>query len=98
MISNRYGNGVAVIALALLATTGPSSALADEAASSDAAPIVLAEATTSPRSRSASPAPGALPAFEVAARAAPAEGPDALRRYIHRPRMIYALWYYDYAQ
>jgi hypothetical protein len=38
-----------------------------------------------------------FPAHETRVRAAAAQGPEALRRYIHRTRMIYNFYYWDFA-
>jgi len=38
------------------------------------------------------------PAFEAGVRHAADEGPDALRHYIERTRMIYGFYYWDFAK
>ena len=64
-------------------------------ASSDA-PVVLAQASTTMSGAALTSAP-AFPAHEMRVRAAAAQGPEALRRYIHRTRMIYNFYYWDFA-
>ena len=60
-------------------------------------PVQVAAAFDSTRAPAASP-PTAFPAHEAGVRAAAAAGPDALRRYIHRTRMIHNFYYYRYAR
>jgi|KBSSwiStaDraftv2_1062776.scaffolds.fasta_scaffold1040792_1 hypothetical protein len=64
--------------------------------SSADAPMVLAQAaTTQARSASTDPAAG-FPPLEAGVRRAAAEGPDALRRYVWRTRMIYNYYMPDF--
>jgi hypothetical protein len=90
--------GGASIALALLISP---SALAADAASADmevnAAPVVVAQALPAPSTRTAAPTAGRYPVYQRGVRMAAAEGPEALRRYIWRTRMIYNFYYYDFA-
>lgn len=63
--------------------------------------VLLAQASDkSPVAGTAAPDPksDAYPALQAGVRKAAAEGPEALRRYIHRTRMIYAWYYSDFAQ
>ena len=91
--------GGASIALALLISP---SALAADAASADmevnAAPVVVAQALPAPSTRTAAPTAGRYPVYQRGVRRAAAEGPEALRRYIWRTRMIYNFYYYDFAR
>ena len=62
------------------------------------APIVLAQATpSSPMARPPQPSTFSYPPLEAGVRRAAAEGPEALRRYIYRTRMIYNWYYPDFA-
>ena len=86
----------AAIALAAL-TVGV--AFAAETPSSDASvvndsPVLLAQAPTATR---AAPASQAHPDYQAGVRAAAAKGPEALRQYTNRTRMIYNFYYWDFA-
>ena len=88
--------GSAVVALALFTSSSIVSA-EDTNAGKDAAPVVVAQASAP----AAMPAPDEAfdryPAYQRGVRRAAAEGPEALRRYIWRTRMIYNFYYYDFA-
>jgi hypothetical protein len=73
------------------ASETPSSAANDKDA-----PIVLAQASTTMSGAAVTSAP-AYPALESRVRAAAAQGPEALRRYVQRTRMIYNFYYWDFA-
>ena len=61
-------------------------------------PIVLAQAGSSRTAIATSNDAGAgYPSHQAGVRRAAAEGPDALRRYIDRTRMIYGFYYWDFA-
>ena len=60
------------------------------------APVVLAQAGGTMSGAPVTFAP-AYPAYEARVRAAAAQGPEALRRYIFRTRMIYNFYYWDFA-
>lgn len=84
--------------LAALAAVSPLAAavgLQSSAASNDPASYIVAQAST-PVARDA-PAALSYPAYQRGVRQAAAEGPDALRRYIWRTRMIYNFKYTDFA-
>ena len=89
--------GGAVVALALF-TSSPIVAAEDTDAGKDAAPVVVAQASMP----AAMPAPNEAfdryPAYQRGVRKAASEGPEALRRYIWRTRMIYNFYYYDFAR
>jgi hypothetical protein len=59
----------------------------------------LAAATsTSTDGRVSADATQSYPASQAGVRKAAAEGPDALRRYVQRTRMIYNYYYWDFAK
>jgi hypothetical protein len=61
--------------------------------------ILLAQASSTPAARTAAtPAADEYPPLQAGVRKAAAEGPEALRRYVHRTRMIYAWYYPDFVQ
>jgi hypothetical protein len=60
------------------------------------APIVLAQVSATMSGAPEAVAPS-FPAHETRVRAAAAEGPESLRRYVHRTRMIYNFYYWDFA-
>jgi hypothetical protein len=88
--------GGAVVALGVL--TSPS-AMATEAPTSTtgAAPLVIAQTTAPAAARNPNVALDEHPAYQRGVRKAAAEGPDALRRYVWRTRMIYNFYYNDFA-
>ncbi len=79
-------------ALALAAATAFAEAPAPQVNAQE--PILLAQVTSASASTNTA---GSMtydyPPLEAGVRKAAIEGPEALRRYIHRTRMIYA-WYY----
>lgn len=87
--------GGASVALALFMS--PSAMAADVEVQADAAPVVVAQALPAPGTRTAEPIANRYPAYQRGVRMAAAEGPEALRRYIWRTRMIYNFYYYDFA-
>jgi hypothetical protein len=90
--------GGAVVALAILASATASAAQPTGATAPNAAPVVVAQgaapATTALRSGAAI---DGYPAYQRGVRKAAAEGPEALRRYIWRTRMIHNFYYNDFA-
>lgn len=86
----------AALALGLLASQAASAAQSDVAAG-NAAPIVVAQASAPVAGRVVVINPEASPVNLRGVRMAAAEGPDALRRYIWRTRMIYNYDYMDFA-
>lgn len=94
--SHRTLAGGAALALAVLASSAVSAAEPDSRMASDTPRIMLAQAAPT-SARAARPIGGAYPAYQRGVRAAAAEGPEALRRYVWRTRMIYNFYYYDFA-
>jgi len=88
------GVGLATIAVTLLASA-PSYAQDD--AKAVAEPVVVAQASSNSAVSSNGAIPYAFPAYQRGVRAAAAEGPESLRRYVHRTRMIYGFNYNDFA-
>ena len=86
--------GGAIVALAVAVPTVVAAAALQRSAAPDSAPVIVAQASTSV----AGDAPAALPypAYQRGVRRAAAEGPEALRRYIWRTRMIHHFYYYDF--
>ena len=87
--------GGAVVAFALI--TSSASAAESTNAAPDAAPIVVAQVSAPEAARAATPSVGESPMHLRGVRQAATEGPEALRRYIWRTRMIYNFWYNDFA-
>ena len=88
--------GCAAFAVAVLASSTVSAAEPDSRTASDTPRIMLAQAAPA-SSRAARPIDDAYPAYQRGVRAAAAEGPEALRRYVWRTRMIYNFYYHDFA-
>jgi len=89
--------GGALLALGLVISPGTFAA-ATAAATTYGAPIIVAQAPVAPAARAPVVVPvQAYPAYQRGVRQAAAEGPDALRRYIWRTRMIYNFYYNDFA-
>lgn len=84
--------GGAVFALAILATPVVSAAQPDV----PVVPVVVAQAAPSTDARAADMTFDEYPAYQRGVRAAAAEGPEALRRYTWRTRMIYNFYYNDF--
>jgi hypothetical protein len=80
----------------LVAIESPASA-APEAAL-DPAPSIVAQSAGPPSNNGAAAVAGEeFPAYQRGVRKAATEGPDALRRYVWRTRMIYNFNYKDFA-
>jgi hypothetical protein len=93
--SNQWINlGLATVAATLVASA-PSQAQTE--AASAPAPVVVAQSSTGLAAKPDSPGADTTPVHLRGVRAAAAQGPDALRRYIHRTRMIYGFYYSDFA-
>jgi hypothetical protein len=60
-------------------------------------PLVLADASTPSATARAAASDRHYPPGEAGVRRAAAQGPEALRRYIWRTRMIYNYYYWDFA-
>ena len=87
-------------AVAMALAISPAISAAQSVANADAAPVVLAQATApmstaAMRSLAIDPDQGAVNLRGV--RKAALQGPDELRRYIFRTRMIYNFDYEDWA-
>jgi len=64
----------------------------------DPAPSIVAQSAVPPSNTGAAAVAGeAFPAYQRGVRKAATEGPDALRRYVWRTRMIYNFNYKDFA-
>jgi hypothetical protein len=87
--------GCAAFAVAVLASSTVLAAEPDSRTTPNTPRIMLAQAAPA-SSRAARPIGDAYPAYQRGVRAAAAEGPDALRRYVWRTRMIYNFYYYDF--
>jgi hypothetical protein len=90
--------GGAVVALAIL--TLPLATAATESvgvAATEQAPVVVAQAAAPMSAIDAAVSIDEHPAYQRGVRKAAAEGPEALRRYIWRTRMIYNFYYNDFA-
>jgi hypothetical protein len=87
-----------LVAGAILGLAGIASATAAPVpATSDATPIVLAQAASPSVSTGMAPMEvRQYPAYQRGVREAAAQGPEALRRYIWRTRMIYNFRYSDF--
>lgn len=96
MNTNRHVNNAcrALGAAFALAATIASAGAPEAPQSTPSAPLVLADAGT-PMARAASDR--RYPPGEAGVRRAAAQGPEALRRYIWRTRMIYNYYYWDFA-
>ena len=86
--------GGAVVALAII--TSPFALAADANATPNAAPIVVAQ-VSAPASTALATSAGDTPVHLRGVRQAATQGPEALRRYIWRTRMIYNHWYNTFA-
>jgi hypothetical protein len=86
-------------ALALVATT----ALADPLTSQPSVPqtavkLAIADSTEAVAGAPISTMPLSYPSSEAGVRRAAAQGPEALRRYIWRTRMIYNYYFWNFAK
>ena len=102
MTSNLVLKRIRYLAIAFLtvATTVAVAAIAgQESATSVPAAMSLAAATPTPvDGRIATDATQNYPASQARVRKAAAEGPDALRRYVQRTRMIHNYYYWDFVK
>jgi len=98
MNTNRHVNnacralGAAFALAATIAFAG-----APEAPSTPSGPLVLADASVPSATSRAAASDRRYPPGEAGVRRAAAQGPEALRRYIWRTRMIYNYYYWDFA-
>jgi hypothetical protein len=97
MKGNRYEFRHLVIGIAALTAVSYGTARAGEPAEAGVEPVVVAQVSTSTTTIAGSPDANTFPAYQAKVRAAAAQGPDALRRYVHRTRMIYNFYYNDFA-
>jgi hypothetical protein len=86
----------AIVALAF-AVSPATSAAPQAGPAPDAAPVVVAQAAVPATSGRAAVAVEQYPQYQRGVREASAEGPEALRRYLWRTRMIYNFYYNDFA-
>lgn len=96
MNGNRYEVRQWFLGLAALVAASCGAAWANEPAVTEAAPVVVAQASAA-TSTAVGQEAIAFPADQAGVRAAAAQGPDALRRYVYRTRMIYNFYYRDFA-
>ena len=61
------------------------------------APLVVAQTSAGGATKAEAASPDTTPVHLRGVKAAAAQGPDALRRYIFRTRMIYGFYYNDFA-
>ena len=91
--SRRLASG-----LALIAATVSGAAWPQASNGANTAPIVVAQASgTSQAQTGTATQSDYIPVNQRGARAAALEGPDALRRYVFRTRMIYNYSYFEFA-
>jgi hypothetical protein len=90
-----YAKSIARGAIALAALTAGAAFASETPAAPET--LVVAQATA-PASRGAMPTSAAdYPSIQAGVRAAAAQGPEALRRYVWRTRMIYNFRFVDFA-
>lgn len=86
--------GAAIALAATIASAGASEA----SRSTPSGPLVLAADASAPSATArAAASDRRYPPGEAGVRRAAAQGPEALRRYIWRTRMIYNYYYWDFA-
>jgi len=87
------------LAVAFVATPGIAAEATAASAQDGAQSVIVAQASRSmPPAMARREADGAFPPAQAGVRHAAEQGPTALRRYVHRTRMIYNYYYYDYAK
>jgi hypothetical protein len=87
---------VIVLGLVAGALTGAACAATPVSPAAPDAPLVIAQAPAAPSSSPAAIEP-VYPADQAGVRAAAKAGPQALRQYVHRTRMIHHFSYWDFA-
>ena len=87
----------ALVALAGLALPAAAAETGGTKASQDA-PLVLAQASPQTAANRVAARDGVYPAYQRGVREAARQGPEALRRYIWRTRMIYNFYYPDFVE
>jgi hypothetical protein len=86
-------------ALALAATAALANPLAQQASvPQTSVQLALADSTETAAQVSGSTMPRSYPPSEAGVRRAAAEGPEALRRYIWRTRMIYNYYFWNFVK
>jgi len=99
MNTNRHVNNAcrALGAAFALAATIASAGAPEAPQSTPSGPLVLADASVPWGTSRAAASDRRYPPGEAGVRRAAAQGPEALRRYIWRTRMIYNYYYWDFA-
>ncbi len=99
MNTNRHVNNAcrALGAAFALAATIASAGAPEAPQSTPSGPLVLADASAPSAMARAAASDRRYPPGEAGVRRAAAQGPEALRRYIWRTRMIYNYYYWDFA-
>lgn len=99
MNTNRHVNNVcrALGAAFALAATIASAGAPEASQSTAPGPLVLADASARSATARAAASDRRYRPGEAGVRRAAAQGPEALRRYIWRTRMIYNYYYWDFA-
>jgi len=87
----------AVIALAIAYSPATWAAPSEETAPASSQIVVAQTSAPVAAARSTSAVTDAYPAYQRGVRQAASEGPEALRRYIWRTRMIHNFYYHDFA-
>jgi hypothetical protein len=87
----------AAVALAMLVSPAVGAETPVASAASQEKPVIVAQVPGSAGAQAMAPGTDAYPAYQRGVRAAAAEGPEALRRYVWRTRMIYNFRYQDFA-
>ena len=90
--SRLFARGVIALAVALSASIAFANGLATPATNDGV--VVVAQAGTTTVTRVVIET---FPSYQTGVRAAAAQGPEALRRYLWRTRMIYNFYYDDFA-
>ena len=86
----------AAVALVLLASSAVLAA--EPAGPRDQAPVVVAQVGAAPQRPVATASSDAYPEYQRGVREAASQGPEALRRYIWRTRMIYNFYFQDFVE
>ncbi len=85
-------------ALALAATAAFANPLAQPSVPQTSVQLALADSTKTAAQVSGSTMPRSFPPSEAGVRRAAAQGPEALRRYIWRTRMVYNYYFWDFVK
>ena len=102
METNRYTVPNAVILSAAILLTSSIACAAQPApqtvSTQGGASVTVASNTDNTVKAAGSVEPGSFPSSETGVRKAAAEGPESLRRYVQRTRMIYNYFYWNFAK